>query len=323
MFDSSPFNSKRNNGLVRSLARIPMMKTVHIVCGPTAGGKSAYALNLAQRNNGLIINVDSRQIYEGLPILTAQPNAADLAAAPHALYGVLHPNTPCSAGFWLNLSKPVIEQAFDKNQTPIITGGTGLYIKALLEGLSPIPPVSEDVRAQAVLMQQSMGNPAFHDMLKKHDPLSAERYHPMHTARLVHAWEVLQATGKTLSYWQSLPKQPISKNWNYHVTMIMPPRDLLYQRCDARFDIMMEQGAEDELEKFDARVKNNEVSPNAILIKTVGAEPLRAYRAGVFSKDEAIIRAKAETRHYAKRQVTWFKHQIKPMDCIAGIEILE
>jgi len=298
-----------------------MTRIVHIVCGPTAGGKSAYALSLAQRHNGVIINIDSRQIYEGLAILTAQPSAEDLASASHELYSALHPNTPCSAGAWLDLAKPIIESTLKKGQTPIVTGGTGLYIKALIEGLSPIPPVPESVREAATSLHRTMGNPAFHDMLKSYDPLSAELYHPMHSARLIHAWEVLQATGKPLSYWQSLPKEPISKDWRYHISVLMPPRDELYQRCDIRFEMMMKNGVEEELKAFDARVERGEISPKASLIKTIGAEPLRAYMRGTLSKDDAIILAQTETRHYAKRQMTWFRHQIKPADNITQIEM--
>lgn len=293
------------------------VKTIHIVGGPTAGGKSARAIVMAKEMDGVILNCDSRQIYEDLPILTAQPDADDLAQAPHALYGILHANDIMSAGRWRDLVLPEIEKTLDEGRTPIITGGNGLYIKALTEGMSPIPPVPEDIRKAAVTAQAEMGNPAFHAALALRDPETAALYHPMHTARLIHAWEVLEASGKPLVYWQSLPRKGPPAHWRFDITLVMPERAVLYERCNMRFEQMLARGAMDELNAFDARVAGGEIKPDSIMIKTVGASALRAWRSGEISREDAITLACTETRQYAKRQVTWFNNQIKQAENIA------
>lgn len=288
-----------------------MAKTVHIIAGPTASGKSALAIKRAHELDGEIVNCDSRQIYNELPILSAQPSDADKAQAPHHLYGTLHPDDTCSAGSWRELAMPIIEDIIERGAMPIITGGNGLYIKTLMEGLSPIPDVPDDIRAAAVARQAELGNPAFHAELEKRDPETAAKYHPMHTARLIHAWEILEATGKPLAYWQSLPKSAPPADWAFDITIVMPERETLYARCDARFEQMLQHGAAEELEAFDLKVANGEISSQSVLIKTVGANGLRAWRDGRITRDDAVKLAQTETRQYAKRQVTWFKNQIK------------
>ncbi len=302
-----------------------MSTPIKIIAGPTASGKSAHAIDIAQTvpHGGVIVNCDSRQIYEGLPILTAQPPQEDRDLIPHELYGVLHPNELCSAGSWVKMVTPLIEKIFEIGKTPIITGGNGLYIKALTEGLSPIPEVPDDIRKAAIEKQQTMGNPAFHEELARCDPETAALYHPMHTARLVHAWEILEATGKPLAQWQKMPKIAPPSHWSFDITLVMPERDTLYNRINNRFVYMMSNGVMEELDAFDARVKDGSVKPDATLVKTLGADPLRRYRAGEILKDEAITLAQTETRQYAKRQVTWFSNQIQPRENITNISILK
>ncbi len=298
-----------------------MNKTIHIIAGPTAGGKSALATARAEEINGAIINCDSRQIYNELPILSAQPTSEDKEQAPHHLYGTLHPNDVCSAGLWREMAVKLIEDLLDKNITPIITGGNGLYIKTLMEGISPIPDVPPEIRAAAIERQKQLGNPAFHEELKKRDPETAALYHPMHTARLIHAWEILETTGKPLAHWQSIPKVAPPDDWMFDITIVQPDRETLYARCDKRFTQMIEQGAVEELEAFDKKVMRGEISKDSVLIKTVGANGLRAWREGRISKEDAIILAQTETRQYAKRQTTWFKNQVKPQKNIAKISV--
>ncbi len=298
-----------------------MGKTIQIIAGPTASGKSAFAITRAMEVGGAIINCDSRQIYNALPILTAQPSEDDKKSTPHHLYGCLHPNEICSAGSWRERAIPLIHDLLDNNVTPIITGGNGLYIKTLIEGMSPIPAVPADIRLAAIKTQKEMGNPAFYEALKARDPQTAQKYHPMHTARLIHAWEILQATGKPLAYWQSLPKLGPPEDWIFDITLIMPPRETLYARCDKRFEEMINLGAVEELEAFDQKVADGEISKEAILIKTVGADALRAWRDGRISKNDATTLAQTQTRQYAKRQITWFKNQIKPEKNIAHIAV--
>ena len=303
---SSPLAKFAATGHVRIMTR-----TVHIIAGPTASGKSALAIERAISLGGAVINCDSRQIYRALPVLTAQPSSADFARVPHHLYGCIHPNDVVSAGSWRSMAMPLIERLLGQNIAPIVTGGNGLYLKALIEGLSPIPPVPAEIRARAIEKQRELGNPGFHDELKRRDPETASLYHPMHTARLIHAWEVLEATGIPLAQWQKRPKDGPPPDWRFDITLVMPERDELYRRCDSRFETMLAEGAAEELFAFDQRGAQGEIRSDAILIKTVGASALRDWRAGLISKDEATERAQTETRHYAKRQMTWFRNQLK------------
>jgi tRNA dimethylallyltransferase len=296
-----------------------MKKTIHIIAGPTASGKSALAIERAKEIGGAIVNCDSRQIYAALPILSAQPSEEDKAEAPHHLYGTLHPNDTCSAGSWREMVTPLIEKLLAEGATPIVTGGNGLYIKTLIEGISPIPEVPPEIRASAIAKQQELGNPAFHNELQKRDPVTTAQYHPMHTARLVHAWEILEATGKPLSQWQAIPKIAPPGDWMFGITLVMPDRKKLYARCNERFVQMLNMGAMEELEEFDKKVESGEIGKDSVVIKTVGANALRRYRDGYISKEDAIDLAQTETRQYAKRQVTWFKNQIKPAANITSI----
>lgn len=284
--------------------------TIHIIAGPTAGGKSAAALNLAARENGVIINCDSLQIYDGLALLTAQPSAEDFVQTSHKLYAHLHPNDVCSAGNWREMVIPVIEEVLAQGKTPIIVGGTGLYIKALVDGLSPIPDIPEEVRAAAVEKQKALGNPAFHEALKKRDPVMAARFHPYHRARLVRAWEVLEATGKSLAEWQKLPRAKPPESWRFDIKKIIPERAVLHERCNARFLLMMDNGVLDEVSAFKARIDSGEIRSDVPLTKALGFKALCAYLAGNLSKEEAIEQAQAQTRQYAKRQITWVRGQL-------------
>jgi tRNA dimethylallyltransferase len=207
-------------------------------------------------------------------------------------------------------------------KTPIITGGNGLYIKALIEGLSPIPDVPDDIRQHTIEKQKELGNPAFHEELKRRDPETAALYHPMHTARLIHAWEILEATGKPLAQWQKIPKISPPENWMFDITLVIPDRDTLYARCNNRFLSMLREGAMEELEAFDQKIANGIYKSDCTLVKTLGADPLRRYRTGEISKDEAITLAQTETRQYAKRQTTWFSNQVKQRDNIENISVL-
>lgn len=298
------------------------VRDIYIVAGPTAAGKSAYALDLAKEHDGVVINADSMQIYDDLPILTAQPSIEDQEQAPHAFYGTLHPNESCSAGNWREMVEPFIEQTLSRNKAPIITGGSGLYINALLYGLSPMPDVPDDIRKAASEKQKELGNPAFHAELSKRDPIMAERLDPHNTARLVRAWEVLEMTGKSLAEWQELPKAEPPADWQFHIILVMPEREILYDRCNRRFVQMLEIGALEEIEAFNNRIKSGDVKNNALLTNALGYKPLNEYIKGNLNKEEAINLGQGETRRYAKRQVTWFRHQIKNNKNIAQIDII-
>ena len=197
-------------------------RVIHVIGGPTASGKSAHALDLAAKHDGVIINADSMQVYDGLHILTAQPTEEDQAQVPHKLYGTLHPNESCSAGNWREMVEPLIHETLNNGKTPIIVGGSGLYIKALVDGLSPMPDIPQDIRDAAGEKQKELGNPAFHEALKERDPVMAARLDPFNTARLIRAWEVLEATGQSLAEWQEMPRLSPPEDWEFHVTLVMP-----------------------------------------------------------------------------------------------------
>lgn len=298
------------------------LKTVYIIGGPTASGKSAYALQLAAQHDGVIINADSMQVYDGLPILTAQPSAEDKTLAPHLMYGALHPNTPSSAGNWREMVEPLILDTLNQGKAPIIVGGSGLYLKALIEGLSPMPDVPPEIRNAANAKQKELGNPAFHQALAKRDPVMAERLEPLNTARLIRAWEVLEATGKSLAEWQEMPRLGPPADWQFDVTLVMPERETLYDRCNRRFIWMLENGALDELEEFNTLIAKGEIEKNALLTHALGVEPLTDYLNGIISRNDAIQKGQSETRRYAKRQVTWFRNQVAQKINVAQIKTL-
>ncbi len=270
-------------------------KNVLVIGGPTASGKSGLALAVAEARGGTVINADSLQVYDALPILTAQPSAEDKARAPHKLYGVLPPDANCSAAKWRQMALDEIRAA----EVPIIVGGTGFYISTLLSGLSPIPEIPASFRDAAIALQKEVGTPELHARLKARDPETAAKLDHFNTQRNVRAWEVLEATGKGLSAWQSAPKEAPPVDLNFIVTTLLPPRDTLYRNCDARFDQMIEQGALDEVRNFDG---------DSIAL---GFTELRAYLRKQISLDDAVTKAQQATRNYAKRQMTWFRNQVQ------------
>lgn len=286
-------------------------KHIYIVAGPTASGKSARALEVAREHDGVIINCDSLQIYDGLPVLTAQPSEQDIEAVPHLLYSYLHPNDVTSAGNWRELVLPFIEEVLAQEKTPVICGGTGLYIKALTQGLSPMPDVPEDVRQSVVARYEDIGAEAFYADLKGRDPVMAARFHVNHKARIIRAMEVLEATGQSLAEWQKLERVGPPETWEFITEIIMPEREELYRRCNERFEYMVEKGgALEQVKAFAERIDSGEVNEGVPLTKALGFKQLRSYLAGEMSLDEAIMLAQGETRRYAKRQSTWFRNQM-------------
>lgn len=296
-------------------------RQIFVIGGPTASGKTSLALRIAAEKNGEVINGDSMQIYDGLPIITAQPSAEERATCPHHLYGVRDPNLPCSAGDWRELAEPLIADILEREKTPIIVGGSGLYLLALMQGLAPVPDTPPDIRKNAMALLEEMGNPAFHAALQERDPIMAERLDPSNTMRLVRAWEVLEHTGKSLAVWQEMPRQAPPENWHFTAIIFIPPRDLLYDRCNRRFGMMLDQGGWDEIKAFDTAVNDGKVNEDAALGKALGVRPLRRFLHGNMTEAAAIEKAQAETRQYAKRQVTWFRHQIKETPTIRRVDL--
>lgn len=280
-------------------------KKVLVIGGPTASGKSGLALAIARQKNSVVINADSMQVYRGLPLLTAQPSPEETAQAPHALYACLDPEDACTAARWRDMALAEIESALADNRLPIVVGGTGFYIKTLLQGISPIPDIPPEVREKMAALQKKLGNPAFHAELKKRDPETAANLDPMNTQRNIRAFEVLEATGKGLSEWQKTPPTPPPDHLRFLTVSLLPPRETLYERCDRRFLTMLDAGALEEVKSF------RETHPSETpLRKSLGYPELCQHLDGKNSIQEAAAAAQQSTRNYAKRQVTWFRHQI-------------
>ncbi|MDB5491241.1 MAG: tRNA dimethylallyltransferase 1 [Micavibrio sp.] len=270
-------------------------------------------MGIATEKNGVIINADSLQIYNVLPLLTAQPSAGDKAQIPHRLYAFLGPNEKYSAQQWRDDAIREIDDALTRNLHPVIVGGTGLYIKALVEGLSPMPDVPPEIRAESMALQKSLGNPQFHAALASLDPVMAARLNPNDTQRLIRAYEVIKATGESLAVWQAAPGQGAPSGWQFRIIVKSPDRAELHRRCDRRFNLMMEQGALDEVRE------HRDLPDTAPATHALGFHPLQAHLRGDLSLDDAVTRSKAETRQYVKRQDTWFHNQVKPHPAVSEI----
>lgn len=278
---------------------------VIVIAGPTASGKSALALEIAERFAGSIVNADSMQVYRDLRVLTARPGDADLARATHRLYGVLPAAERCSAARWRAMALPVLDELRATGRMPVVVGGTGLYLRALMEGLADVPAVPEDVRRAAHARREALGAVAFHAELSARDPVMGARLNPGDTTRNLRAWEVLEATGRSLADWQALPPDGSPPGIRFLPVFVDPPRDVLYARCDRRFGIMMDEGALEEVRALDALG----LDPGLPAMKALGVPELRAHLRGERTLDEAVTLARMQTRRYAKRQVTWFRHQ--------------
>lgn len=277
---------------------------VLIFAGPTASGKSALALELAATVGGTIINADSQQIYRDLRILTAQPDAAATARAPHRLYGFLDAAERGSVARWRKLAMAEIAAAHAAGSLPMVVGGTGLYLRALMQGLAPVPVIPPDIRAEATALYQCLGGMGFRERLAISDPEAAARLPPGDRARLTRAWEVVRATGVTLAGWQR--RAATSLPYRFAIILIMPPRPMLYAACNARFAAMIAAGGLDEAKALMARG----LDPDLPAIKAVGMPELLRHLRGEIGLDEAVALAQQSTRRYAKRQTTWFRHQL-------------
>ena len=283
-----------------------------VIAGPTASGKSALALALAEEFGGTVVNADSMQVYGILRVLTARPSPADEARAPHRLYGVLDPAEACSAARWRDLAAAALAEAWQAGRLPVVVGGTGLYLRALTEGLSPIPEIPADTRAAARELLARIGNAAFHAELARLDPVMAARLDAGNSQRLARAWEVRVATGRSLAEWQAEPPRGgVAADWL--ALTLMPPRDALHAACDGRFRRMVDTGALADVEALLAR----RLDPALPAMKALGVPELAAHLAGSLGLDEATARAAQATRHYAKRQLTWFRHQMPAAQPIA------
>lgn len=280
---------------------------VLIIAGPTGCGKSALAMDAAEEFGGVVINADSMQVYRDLRVLTSRPPEEDEARVPHRLFGVLPAAEPCSAGIWLDMARNEIEAAWSDMLLPIVTGGTGFYIKALTEGLAPVPEISDAARAEARAEYLRLGGPAFRDELARLDPETAARVPASDGQRLVRAYEVVRATGRPLPEWQRQPSATPPLAARFETVVLLPPRETLYAGLDARFDAMLAAGALDEVKAL----MDLALDPKLPAMKAVGVPELTGYLRGETSLDAAAAAAKQATRNYAKRQMTWLRHQLE------------
>lgn len=274
---------------------------VALIAGPTASGKTALALQLAKSRNVVIINADSAQVYSDLPILSAQPSESEQRSAPHRLFGYLDGQTHCSAARWANDAKDAINEAHDAGALPILVGGSGLYIQTLLDGIAPIPEIDPTLRSRVRAMPVEHA----YATLQKQDPAMAETLGPADVIRITRALEVIEGTGRSISEWRKIKTGGIADEISLRPLLLLPPREWLYQRCDVRFEQMMQNGAIQEVEALVAQ----QMPHDAPVMRAIGVPEISAMLNGTMSEAEAIARGKIATRQYAKRQFTWFRNQ--------------
>jgi tRNA dimethylallyltransferase len=275
-----------------------------LIAGPTVSGKSGLALALAERTGGVIINADSAQLYRDLDILSARPSPADLSRADHRLYGVLDGADPCSAARWAAMAKAEIEALHGEGRLPILVGGTGLYLRTLLDGIAPIPPIDPAIRAQVRAASVADNRVA----LEQIDPAAAARLGPTDTTRIARALEVVRSSGRPIAEWQAQKIGGIASMVSLKPLILLPPRDWLYARCDERFAAMLDGGAEAEVRALLAR----KLDPDLPVMRAIGVREIAS--AVNFTPDLSLtFHAGAQaTRRYAKRQYTWFANQPPP-----------
>ncbi len=279
-------------------------KRLALIAGPTASGKTALALRLAQSRPVTIINADSAQVYGALPILSAQPSAEEMASAPHRLFGYLDGREACSAARWAQDAKVAIETAWQDGRLPLLVGGTGLYLRTLLDGIAPIPEVDPQVRSAVRALPTSEA----YRTLAEIDAASAAALSPNDDSRIKRALEVVRSTGTSIVEWRKLREGGIGDMVDLSPLLLLPPRDWLHIRCDLRFGQMLEHGAIEEVEALMAR----NLPDDAPVMRAIGVPEIAAMLRGEIGRDEALARGQAATRQYAKRQYTWFRNQPPP-----------
>jgi tRNA dimethylallyltransferase len=294
-------------------------KRALLIAGPTASGKSALALALAERFGGIIINADSMQVYRDLRLLTARPSTEEEARLPHLLYGHVDAAENYSVGRWLRDAEAALSDASRDARLPIFVGGTGLYFKALTIGLAPVPPIPPHIREGIRGRLATEGPEVLHVLLQQEDPAAAARLTPSDGVRLARALEVLQATGRTLSDWHKAGQVPLIDAHDVAKIFVTPERAELHRRIDARFDAMLAAGALEEVRILDARG----LDPLLPAMKAHGVPWLRRHLAGEITLASAVAEAKNDTRRYSKRQLTWFRNQMPGWRWVPPQEAME
>lgn len=276
-----------------------------LIAGPTASGKSAVAARLARAFGGAVINADSMQVYRELRVLSARPTDEEMLGAPHFLYGFISAAEPYSVGKWLDAVRVALSVCAAQGLRPIITGGTGLYFSALTRGLAPIPDIHAQLRVEVRQVFEAMGPERFRAELASRDPVMAARLSPADSHRMIRAYEVLEATGVSLAEWQDVKGEPVIDSAALNV-VLKPNREWLYSRIDRRFDLMVANGALSEVEA----IAGLNLAPDLPALRALGVPQLLAHLRGETTLGAAIEQAKTLSRRYAKRQMTWFRHQM-------------
>jgi len=287
-------------------------KVAVLIAGPTASGKSALAVAVAERISGVVVNTDSMQVYRDLSVITARPNGAEMARVPHLLYGHVDAAEDYSAGRFLRDAAAAVEATRAQGRIPIFTGGSGVYFKALTAGLAAIPPIPPEIRAAVRARLQACGPAALHAELSRRDPVAAAGLRPADRTRIARALEVVEATGRSITDWRHTGMPPLLDAGRTAKIFLAPDRAVLYRRIDARFDAMLSAGALDEVRALAAR----RLDPLLPAVKAHGVPWLMRHLAGEISLAAAAAEAKKDTRHYAKRQFTWFRHQLADWPCV-------
>ncbi|PJG49359.1 tRNA (adenosine(37)-N6)-dimethylallyltransferase MiaA [Sphingobium sp. LB126] len=274
---------------------------VALIAGPTASGKSALAVRLARAANGVVINADASQVYADLQILSARPSPAEMTRAPHRLFGHIDGAQACTAARWAAEARLEVDRALDEGRLPILVGGTGLYLRTLLDGIAPVPDIDADIRASIRAMPVAEA----HTALAAEDPEAAARLAPADTTRVARALEVIRSTGKPLRAWQQYKSGGIGDRITLSPLILLPPRDWLIARCDQRFEQMIDGGAVAEVEALLAR----QLAADLPVMRAIGVPDIADWLRGAIDRETMLERGRIATRQYAKRQYTWFSRQ--------------
>ena len=300
----------------------PSKPPLALIAGPTASGKSALALALAERSGGVVVNADSAQVYRDLRVVSARPSVEEEARAPHRLFGYRDGAHPCSAADWAADAREAIAEAQAADRLPIVAGGTGLYLRTLLDGIAPVPDIDPAIRDQV----RGLPRDGAYSSLKREDPDAAARLRPSDTSRIARALEVVRSTGKPLAAWQDDRTGGIGDQVALRPLILLPPREWLNDRSDRRFAEMMRPEGIAEVQALHAR----NLPPSLPVMRAIGVPEIAAFIRGEISREEALAAGRLATRRYAKRQYTWFRHQppaewprfTAPLDCGATADAL-
>ncbi len=274
-----------------------------LICGPTASGKSSLAIDIAEKNDGIVVNADAMQVYSCWKILTARPTRQDEARVPHLLFGHVDKATRYSVGSWLQDIQRVLEK--NRGATPVIVGGTGLYFAALTTGLAPVPEIPGEVRSKSIRIQSTGTQDGMIDELRSHDPDAIRRLDLNNAARIVRAWEVLRASGQSLSYWQALSTRPLLPLEDVDPILLWPDTGQTAARIERRLHRMIADGVVEECRRL-----LKDWDPTLPYSKALGAREFRAHLEDGVSLEDTIARISTVTRQYAKRQRTWFRSRM-------------